>query len=149
MSTFLLACGICKFKTYQSKLYVGHYRLHKNTPNLNFPCGFPKCTRTFRTFSAFQSHVGRNHNVLTAEPRSNSLLFSGYSYSCSVSHCSQKCSTVKELLMHIRQHLKSKTNVVCPFRECGKHFSGVTVNTFKSHVSRFHRNQTGTHIDEN
>lgn len=35
--------------------------LHKNVPNFNFPCGLSDCNGTFKKYSAFKSHVYRDH----------------------------------------------------------------------------------------
>jgi hypothetical protein len=42
-------------------------------------------------------------------------------------------------LAHLKDHVKERTAIACPFQNCGKRFEGVGVTTFKSHISRFHR----------
>jgi hypothetical protein len=141
----LLACNRCMYRTNKLRLYVSHYKLHSNVPNLTIPCGFRKCSRCFRTYGALKTHVTRYHDKLKNQTCSQNC--SDHSFCCSVLFCKQICSSLDEFLRHIKDHIKSKTTITCPFNKCGKQFAGITVSTFNSHVSRSHRNWTGTCID--
>jgi hypothetical protein len=45
-----------------------------------------------------------------------------------------------DLIRHLKVHIRNKTVITCPFQGCEKQFSGVSESTFKSHLSRYHRN---------
>lgn len=59
---FTFKCSVCSFETDRLLPYSSHYRLHRNVPNFNFPCAFPNCIRTFKSYAGFRSHFFRDHS---------------------------------------------------------------------------------------
>ena len=55
-------CPLCNILSPTLKLYISHLRLvHHSDPGFNITCGIDNCTKKFRTFPAFNSHVYRCH----------------------------------------------------------------------------------------
>jgi hypothetical protein len=149
--SFVFACKACKYKTNKIMLYVSHYKLHTNVPNLSIPCGLKTCSQVFKTYGAFKTHVVRDHerNCTKVDYTSGvDMGLTGQSYRCMVMYCKEKFLTINEFLRHIKEHIKVRAAAACPFNRCGKHFADVTVSTFNSHISRSHRDKTGLCIDE-
>lgn len=51
--------------------------------------------------------------------------------------CTVRCDSVKNLLSHLKGHIREGRTVSCPFRNCDKRF--IVVSTFSSHLSRTHQ----------
>lgn len=53
---------MCSFEAPTLKLILSHLRtVHANDPNFSVLCGIDGCARSFKTFSAFYSHIYRSH----------------------------------------------------------------------------------------
>ncbi|XP_072050318.1 LOW QUALITY PROTEIN: uncharacterized protein [Amphiura filiformis] len=61
-----------------------------------------------------------------------------YSVRCTLEFCQRKCSDLKELLAHSKEHLTGGLRVSCPFSQCDKLFN--KKSSFSSHISRCHKN---------
>jgi len=119
-----------------------HCKLHSNRPNQSFRCGVNKCPRVFANYSAFKSHVFRFHECHKVSlPSSDSET----GFVCSIAFCRQQCASLRDFVGHLKYHLTQKTSVCCPFKNCGKQFHGVS--SFKSHVSRLHRDWSTENVD--
>jgi len=129
-----LKCYICDYSTVSIKKYMLHCKLHSNSPNQSFRCGVDECVRVFATYSSFKSHVFRFHE---SHKVSLPLADSESGFVCGVAFCRQQCTSLKDFVGHLKYHLKQKTSVCCPFKDCGKQF--YCISSFKSHVSRLHR----------
>ena len=55
-------CPMCSFEAATVRIILSHLRIvHSNDSRFNVTCGVDGCSRTFRTFSAFYSHIYRQH----------------------------------------------------------------------------------------
>lgn len=55
-------CPLCSFQAPSMRVVLSHLRLvHSSDPRFNVMCGIDGCSSTFRTFSAFYSHIYRRH----------------------------------------------------------------------------------------
>ena len=150
MSSYLLACRLCYYRTKSLRLYASHSQLHANGPNRPFGCANLRCTQTFTTFYRFKIHFERNHGD-KRDPRNVQHvpdIASVASYQCDVQHCQKVCAGLKQFIGHLKEHVKSKTGVNCPFIKCGKRFDGVAESTFKSHISRHHKELTADCVQD-
>ena len=129
-------CNLCQFRSTSVAGYACHFRIHRNIPHFRFPCAFSTCIRTFCTYSAFKSHVFRDHNKAT---RSATLTIRAHinNLQCNDTLCNKKCSSKEELLSHLCNHIKTGESVRCPYEYCNKFFN--VKKTFRSHISRNHR----------
>ena len=54
--------AMCSFEASSARLVLCHLRIvHSSDPNFNVFCGIEGCARSFRSFSAFYSHIYRAH----------------------------------------------------------------------------------------
>ena len=64
-------CPMCTFEARSVRIVLSHLRsVHSNDPRFNVMCGLDGCSSTFRTFSAFYSHIYRRHRssgIVTSE----------------------------------------------------------------------------------
>lgn len=123
-------------------------KLHSNAPNCLFTCGVPDCTRAFRKFAAFKSHLYRDHKGYQRSRKSDRFERTDTTYRpiCQIEFCQIKCTNLKEFINHLKVHIEEGREIKCPFRGCEKKF-GVK-STFASHMSRTHKNSTAEHINE-
>ena len=54
-------CEVCSYSSQSVKSYVLHYRLHRHQHNVDFPCGYKECSRRFKKYTTFKSHLQRDH----------------------------------------------------------------------------------------
>ena len=133
----------CKLCSYKSKAFVDftcHMKLHSNVPNHPFTCGVPNCTRSFRKFSAFSSHIYRDHRSKQIVEQNRAAL------TCQVEDCKKTFADRKSLIHHLRGHIREGRKITCPFRGCYKVFG--VLNSFSVHVSRLHKESSFKHVDE-
>ena len=56
------SCPLCSTNLPNVANWLSHIRLvHSSDPNFAITCGIDQCARTFKKFSAFNSHIYRNH----------------------------------------------------------------------------------------
>ena len=111
-------CKSCLYRSQTLKGYVQHYRLHSNVANITFPCAIEGCVRLFRTYSAFKSHVARDHQSRKVEKfrtldigdSVNTLVTQ-----CPFSFCAKISQNLKDLLQHLKSHIMQGNEVLCPF----------------------------------
>lgn len=137
-----LKCKLCSFSTGSLKTFTSHFVIHSNSANANFPCGVAQCTRTFRNYGAFKSHVYRHHG----QYRTSADVYKcqAVDLKCSVPLCQFVCKGFANFLVHLKMHLRNSVSIRCPFKNCERHF--VIVSTFTSHISRSHRGWKVTDI---
>ncbi|XP_074657114.1 uncharacterized protein LOC141910282 [Tubulanus polymorphus] len=124
-------CKECAYTSASLKRYVQHYRLHRNVPNLLFPCGVPGCSQEFRNYSTFNSHVSTNHLEYRRRVKLSCVDRSERDrLICSFDFCEQNCIDVLELVSHLKKHIREGREVNCPFANC----------TFKYNKYRYHVN---------
>ncbi len=78
----MFRCELCPFETESSKIYVDHWRIHKNVHNVDFPCAFVNCRRRFINYNTFKCHVLRDHPF-----SNNNGVSKNVSLNCSLSFC--------------------------------------------------------------
>ncbi|XP_072048208.1 uncharacterized protein [Amphiura filiformis] len=136
-------CSICGKQSLTIKKYVNHCRSHIHDRNSRFPCCVPTCIRTCYTYKGLTSHIAREHNDYFTTYRPNQLQANEYrnvgiTVRCTLEFCQRKCSDLKELLAHSKEHLTGGLRVSCPFSQCDKLFN--KKSSFSSHISRCHKN---------
>ena len=132
-------CKSCLCRSQTLKGYVQHYRLHSNVANITFPCAIEGCVRLFRTYSAFKSHVARDHQSRKVEKfrtldigdSVNTLVTQ-----CPFSFCAKISQNLKDLLQHLKSHIMQGNEVLCPFEGCSLTFK--VKSSFSSHITRNH-----------
>ncbi|KAG9281964.1 hypothetical protein AMEX_G546, partial [Astyanax mexicanus] len=139
----------CKVCNYESNAVVGftqHMKLHSNSPNCPFACGVSECSRVFRKFAAFKSHLYRDHKSYQRSLRSSAYENIHRTLICQIEFCQSTFTNLKEFVNHLKSHIQEGRKIKCPFRGCEKEF-GVK-STFSSHISRTHRNSSSEHVHE-
>lgn len=135
-------CKSCLHRTHSLKGYVQHYQLHSNEANIKFPCGIQGCSRFFRTYSAFKSHITRDHGPDNQRVKRSVFLDVNDTETvvtkCALSLCGKILQNVKDLLQHLKGHILDGNEVQCPFEGCSSKFR--VKSTFSSHLSRKHAN---------
>ena len=57
-------CPLCSFQASTMRIVLGHLRtVHSSDPRFNVVCGIDGCSRSYRTFSGFYSHIYRQHKT--------------------------------------------------------------------------------------
>lgn len=135
----VLQCALCTYSTKSLKAFTNHYQVHRNVANFSFPCGVPECSRHFRKYAAFRSHVYRDHKF-----HRSSRCIKNVTFLCQVPYCSYECTSVTEFLAHLKNHILQKLTISCPFKNCDKSFS--VKSSFTAHISRCHRDRTSTSL---
>ena len=75
MAQAVQACPLCGFLSPSLTLYVSHLRLvHSQDRNFSVICGISNCTKSFRRFAAFGSHVYRHHRSDLGLEKSETLV---------------------------------------------------------------------------
>ena len=146
----MYACSQCGHTTRSLIGYAKHYRIHRNVSNVPFPCGVTNCPRQFRTYSAFNSHITRDHGNLRNLPSQfnaqiNSIGCFG-SFVCPLTFCRQECDDLQKFLKHLKDHLGERIEISCPFSNCTSRFK--VKSSFTSHLSRCHRKHDMSQIDK-
>lgn len=131
-------CHSCSFSTSSLKCYVSHYRIHSHVSNFRFPCGLANCSRTFVSYSAFNSHCTRDHNEFRKRLSEARFRNANVSLQCDSDFCGRQFRDLKAFLNHVKQHINVNRPTPCPYKDCRAHFC--KVSTYTSHLSRKHRN---------
>lgn len=127
-------CHICSETFKFPKQYTQHYQFHTNIPNLTFPCCFPDCNASWKTYRGFKSHFLRNHRNISSAPQ-----FENHNINFNCTACTDSFSSYKSLIAHIKTHLRSHIAIICPFDSCLRSFTKVP--SFSSHLSRYHKSK--------
>ena len=130
----MFKCQSCQHETSSLKSYTNHYVLHRQD-NVRFPCGVQRCHRTFSTYSAFKSHVSRDHLDPIPRPGNNERRCEGTNlYSCIF--CQEQFADLTDIFRHLKTHIRDGNEIECPFRNCQSRYR--VVSSFSSHLARFH-----------
>lgn len=100
-------CSICISELIQ---FCSHVKSHQHTANYRFTCGVEQCPASFRAFSAFRSHMHRNHH----KAKTKHTHFIG-NLACGLPTCSYVAENLSTLCSHLRLHIKDGKKVPCPF----------------------------------
>ena len=121
--------------------------MHLNEANITFPCAFDTCKREFRTYSAFKSHVFRDHVNDSTKHKNTSVLNVGEAYGmlhCSLGFCGKHVESLQDLIKHLKYHIMQGNEIICPFQNCGMKYS--VKSSFSSHLSRRHKGRTNQQL---
>lgn len=144
----MYSCKACLHRTGSLKGYAQHYRMHSNEANIKFPCAVRGCTRPFRTYNAFKSHVTRDHGHLRNDRQETLIDISEtIEMRCPFDFCAQVVRNLNDLLQHLKSHIAQDTEVTCPFQGCGFKFR--VKSSFSSHLSRRHRDTSNRKVLQN
>lgn len=139
----MYTCSVCSVHTHSLKAYARHCRVHANLPNWQMPCGEQKCNKTFKGYSALNSHITRDHSYLRQKTRVLRIgsnpgpIPNQISLVCPLNECGEECSDYTKLLIHLRAHLRQEDCIKCPYLTCEKKYSAQS--SFNCHLSRVHR----------
>lgn len=135
-------CPICLERKRNIKSYFRHFQIHTN--NSKFECNVENCSRNFKNYSSFISHLRRIHGNLNV-PSALPIVGDDRTIECSVTLCQKKVNSLKELTKHYRdEHLIHGVAVNCPFIKCKSKIK--TSGALSVHLSRYHRNDE-SHVD--
>ncbi len=77
MASSVQQCPICEYLSPSLVLHVSHLRLvHSQDPSFRFSCNIGGCSQQFLAFSAFNSHVYREHRVALGLEKSGEIISS-------------------------------------------------------------------------
>lgn len=135
-------CPICLERKRNIKSYFRHFQIHTN--NSKFECNVENCSRNFKNYSSFISHLRRIHGNLNV-PSALPIVGDDRTIECSVTLCQKKVNSLKELTKHYRdEHLIHGVAVNYPFIKCKSKIK--TSGALSVHLSRYHRNDE-SHVD--
>ena len=124
--------------------------MHSNEANITFLCAFDTCKRAFRTYSAFKSHVFRDH-VNDSNKRKLSVGEASVMLHCPLGFCGRHIESLqdlikhlKDLIKHLKDHIMQGNEIICPFQGCGMKYS--VKSSFSSHLSRHHKETTNRQL---
>ena len=147
-------CRHCHYRSNSPKTYSHHYAIHGYINNTSFPCGVPGCTRAFRAYESFTSHLSRDHcnyrvsHSITAKSSDTSTSSECHNVqlgqvdledklvdlTCTL--CEMPCDQYSVLLAHLKEHIKNGAAVNCPFKGCTSEYR--FISSLTSHLSRIH-----------
>lgn len=118
-----LACPLCSHISRTMKGYVEHCEIHSNDYSKLFKCSVKGCKSEMPSYTAFRTHVYRDHQGVNSRNVSDQLLAANIGpFQCNVARCQQISSEMQELLKHLRQHITIGVIIQCPFTMCHKEF---------------------------
>lgn len=132
----MFLCEVCSYSSKSIKSYVLHYRLHRNHHNIEFPCGYRECSRRFKKYSAFRSHLQRDH--VSKNP---DKAFANVSLKCNLQFCKHLTfDNIALFISHIKFHISDGIKIRCPYDDCCVYFE--KKSSFTSHISRYHKHSS-------
>lgn len=125
-------CKLCNLIFGKQIKVLEHYRLHhRNVSSVSpLPCPYDCCICTFQSLNALKIHLTRIHSQKVVQSRDQSAVFL-----CPLCGCSQPFND-KNVLSHLRTHLKQHETLDCPFKNC--HYRTNVYSSFNTHRSRCH-----------
>ena len=111
----MYSCKSCLHRNSSLWSYVRHYLMHSNEANITFPCAFDTCKRAFRTYSAFKSHVFRDH-VNDSNKRKLSVGEASGILHCPLGFCGRHIESLQDLIKHLNDHIMQGNEIICLFK---------------------------------
>lgn len=139
----MIWCQFCDRAFESLSTFCQHMKIHSHVHNTVFKCGIPDCPRTFKKFTAFKAHIFRDHKERPSKKPVEQLIDA---LVCDIGECREKCSDLKNFVLHLKSHIKEGIRVPCPFK-CNKNFS--VASSLTSHLSRNHRNSSAERLRHN
>lgn len=107
-----------------------------------FPCAHDDCSRSFKSYAGFKTHLYRDHVVrhkstqFLVSQSTHTTILSCASFACNVPLCNRASGNMRDLIQHVKGHIEQGVCMDCPFAGCSKKFN--KKSTFSSHMSRKH-----------
>lgn len=137
----MFVCKFCSICIAELKQFCSHVKEHQHTANYRFGCGIQRCPASYQTFSAFRSHMHRNHRY--GRPQTKLIHIQG-NLACKVQACSYVAENFSSLCAHLRFHIKDGKKVTCPYDGCHKYFR--VRSSFATHISRKHNKAAAAQV---
>ena len=122
------SCKQCCYSAETISVFIRHVKEHRNLANFRFSCGLVGCPCSFRTATALQIHMYRNHSkpkpAVSRSPRCIDL-------TCHIEGCAFTSTNFSSLCEHLKWHIRDGKKIECPFESCKKNFR--VRSTFLSH----------------
>lgn len=134
-------CKLCAFSSALKIQLLRHYRLsHSQYSSVSpLPCLYSNCACTFSTFNSLKVHLSRIHSDIRVASGNSHELNINQAFHCPICEFRQPF-VEREMLTHLRAHLRQKEVVPCPFRGCN--FKTNVYSTFNSHKCKEHQNES-------
>uniref|UniRef100_A0ABD2WR47 C2H2-type domain-containing protein n=1 Tax=Trichogramma kaykai TaxID=54128 RepID=A0ABD2WR47_9HYME len=135
-------CKFCTFETPIYKKFNAHRDFHSNI-NKNVHCGFNRCKKIFSKSTHLKTHLIRSHGTsLKCKSLRNDSCRANEKgkFICTVQLCKREHDTYSDQLSHIKDHIRDKEEITCPYRTCTKKYS--ILPSFTSHLTKVHRNRS-------
>lgn len=131
-------CKYCSVSYDKRALLFKHYRLKHGsyTRTEPFPCLHDDCLCTFKSMNALKVHLTRHHSKSLVKQPS---VCAPDKFCCLSCGFAETCSETEYMKHLYNAHLKVKHQVSCPYKGCN--FNSNVYGTFKTHKSRFHKEQ--------
>ncbi|XP_076875209.1 uncharacterized protein LOC143525314 isoform X2 [Brachyhypopomus gauderio] len=139
----MFSCSFCSKPIKTLRGYVLHCKLHRNEPRCLFKCFGAGCKQTFCRYQAFKAHFYRRHNM---SPANVTVMSDITAFKCAVALCERQCKDIKDLIMHLKEHIMEGRVVTCPVRGCTNTFK--VKSSFTAHMSRKHRDFAGHSVSD-
>lgn len=130
-------CKYCLFSSEKRAQLFKHYRLKhgsyaRTTP---IPCLHTDCLCSFKSFNALKVHLTRNHSHEVHDGQTSGADEIPVIFNRPLCNFEEPCTDL--FFSHLRQHLKSKETVKCPYENCI--FESNLYSTFNAHKCKDHR----------
>lgn len=130
----MIDCNFCQLKFPNVHQYNKHQACHSDIKDFTYYCKVKDCGQSFVNFFKFRRHNNRLHKkFLIAEHNVKDVL--------SCRQCNFRSKNIVYLKNHLVKHLNNGTKVHCPFFSCKESYNLYTKNSFKIHLSRYHKNR--------
>ncbi|XP_056225827.1 uncharacterized protein LOC130164860 [Seriola aureovittata] len=131
-------CKYCLFSSEKRAQLFKHYRLKhgsyaRTTP---IPCLHTDCLCSFKSFNALKVHLTRNHSHEVHDGQMSGADEIPVIFHCPLCNFEEPCTELT-FFSHLRQHLKNKETVKCPYENCI--FESNVYSIFNAHKSKEHR----------
>ena len=137
-------CQICGYQSRQLVPYLQHQQFHSNLSQY-WHCGYNGCKKQFRLQGSLRAHLLRTHVVLlSSKNNKNSSPFriARTQFICSVQLCKKVFSSSNAVIQHLKDHIRSKEKIKCPFQNCNNEYN--IVPSFSGHLSKNHTNPSSS-----
>lgn len=116
-----------------------HRKFHLHINKL-FDCGFDKCLKQFLNATALGKHLIKVHGISSKRNKisNHNTCYNEFGkFICTVEICRQECESYRQLIKHLKDHLRRHEQIMCPYKRCRKKY--INLNSFTSHLTKNHR----------
>lgn len=120
--------------------HLSHRQQHRHLHNNKFHCGYHECRIMLSSERLLRLHTLRVHKVKVkhAAPSAPPCSNLNGKYVCTLSTCRREFEIFKDLICHLKNHLRRGLTIICPHASCNINYKQVA--SFSSHLTRKHRN---------